>query len=330
MRKLSKILLSSVMLVASAISFATTTYAFVVINKDVDVEEFDFNLETDSGILLSLDGENFSQNISLDKIKAQIEENTQDKYESILYEGVTLSQTAGKINFDSNGYPILVKDKKIELQEPVGDIKWTHGYQETEANDYLAFDLTFRLVTQGDVQDDHILKFTDITGITGTPANTILNHGFSTTSKEYKSGDSVLINPANAMRMGVVTHKENEENSFVVYENVDENDLGSAAIENGTGKNDKMDNLMYQYHNVLFDFEPFTQAAEDGEAFDTLSEYQENILGEFVYDQATSKYNDIKLTIVIWLEGWDADYIVGVPVESTKLKINLGFETLVK
>ena len=46
--------------------------------------------------------------------------------------------------------------------------------------------------------------------------------------------------------------------------------------------------------------------------------------GKFVYDSTTNSYNTIKLSVMIWLEGWDADYIMGISAQDVNIK--LGFE----
>ena len=80
---------------------------------------------------------------------------------------------------------------------------------------------------------------------------------------------------------------------------------------------------MYNYYNSLHPHEPFTKAAEDGEAFDTINAIANSKVGEFIYKN--NEYSVIKLTLAIWLEGWDADFLAGTPIEATKFKVNLGF-----
>ena len=50
----------------------------------------------------------------------------------------------------------------------------------------------------------------------------------------------------------------------------------------------------------------------------------------FVYDNTSHNYNIIKITIAIWLEGWDADFFRGIPQDASIFDINLGFKLELK
>lgn len=321
MKRLSKLLLGSCMLVATIISCVSATYAFVIINKEVEVEEMDFNLKTDTGLLISLDGQNFYQDITLNQIKNQILENTGVNYEDIKYSGVSLEHDSnGKVVY-KNGIPNMQKDNLVEATTIENDIRYNHTLVDAANSDYIALDFYFRIVNQGDVTTTHELKFNNPTAITGTSTTVEIMNSLTTKEGIKNSGDSITVNPVDSLRLGVVNYNVN---SFIVYEPTI--GLGSAAIDGKLDDNhNPLKNAMYTYYNNLHPFEPFTKAAADGEGFNTLSTFTDNVLGEFVYDTNNAKYNDIKLTIIIWLEGWDADYFMGIPVSATKFSINLSF-----
>jgi hypothetical protein len=70
------------------------------------------------------------------------------------------------------------------------------------------------------------------------------------------------------------------------------------------------------------------EGAEDGEAFNTKSNYgtkdaQGNWNGQRVGSFTTQ--DTLKITVYIWLEGWDVDYLIGTTVEGAKLKCGLEF-----
>ena len=159
MSKKTKILFGSLMTIGTLATTVSTTYAFVVLNDEVKVEEFNFNLETDAGLLISLDGINYSQDITASQIQNVISNNTGVDYNNAKYKGVTLSQTDGKIDFDSNGYPLFVKDKLIELPTPIGDRYYNHGYQNASNNDYIMFDLYFK---EGETGEKALVFFTNV------------------------------------------------------------------------------------------------------------------------------------------------------------------------
>jgi hypothetical protein len=107
---------------------------------------------------------------------------------------------------------------------------------------------------------------------------------------------------------------------------VDEYDLGSSAIEgaeSGT-KHDKLTNAMYTYYNTINDHVPFEYGATDGNAYATQSSFSNTVLGLFEAD-ADGAYEDIKLTVSVYLEGWDADFFTGIPEEASIMNIYLSF-----
>ncbi len=323
MSKKTKILLGSLMTLGTFATAVSTTYAFVVLNDEVKVEEFNFNLETDAGLLISTDGINFSQDITASQIQNVISNNTGVAYNNAKYKGVTLSQTDGKINFDNNGYPLFVKDKLTELPSPIGDRYYDHGYQAAANNDYIMFDLYFQLTNQGSITAPYSLSFMDITSIKSNgPIDYTLSNVMTTTTGTHASGDTITFDPVNAMRLGLKNH---DTNKFTIYE--PGIGLGSAAIEGSTEDiHNKDKNAMYTYYNSAHPREPFLVAASDGEAFDTISSFTDNPIGEFVYDNTSHTYNIIKITIAIWLEGWDADFFRGIPQDASIFDINLGFK----
>lgn len=327
MSKKTKLLLGSLMTLGTLATAVSTTYAFVVLNDEVKVEEFNFNLETDAGLLISLDGINYYQDITASQIQNVISNNTGVAYNNAKYKGVTLSQTNGKINFDNNGYPLFVKDKLIELPTPIGDRHYYHGYQNAQNNDYIMFDLYFQITNQGSITSPYTLSFMDITSIKSNgPIDFTLSNVMTTKTGTHVSKDVITFDPVDAMRLGLKNHNTN---TFTIYE--PEIGLGSAAIEGSLDENhDKNKNAMYTYYNSGHPREPFLEAATDGEAFDTISSFTDNPIGEFVYDNTSHTYNNIKLTIAIWLEGWDADFFRGIPQDASIFNINLGFKLELK
>jgi len=327
MGKMRKILVGSLMTCATIATLASTTYAFVVLNDEVKVEEFNFNLETDAGLLISVDGVNFSQDITASQIQDVIKNNTGVEYANTKYQGVTLSQTNGLIDFDSNGYPIFVKDKLDALATPDGDRYYEHSYQEALSNDYLMFDLYFQVTNQGSITSPYTLSFMDTTSIKSKgEINHTISNFMTSTLGSHVSGDTITFDPVDAMRLAVKNHTAD---SFTIYE--PEVGLGSAAIE-GRSEDiyNKDKNAMYTYYNSSHPREPFITAAEDGEAFNTISSFTNDPIGEFVYDNNSSQYNVIKLSIAIWLEGWDADFFRGIPHDASIFDINLGFKLQLK
>lgn len=107
--------------------------------------------------------------------------------------------------------------------------------------------------------------------------------------------------------------------------------LGSYAVKGNTD-GDAVDtfnrnpnlNAMYTYYNSLFPLAPFVDGVEDNGQLNTKHEYTNTVLGKFTYDSNTNDYNIVKMSVMVWLEGWDADYFAGISDASVGVK--LGFE----
>ena len=228
-----------------------------------------------------------------------------------------------------------------------------------ENNGYIKFDLYLKSRSTYEVKKNFTLKMnndTNITSVTeeGTNLNKVrLSNKLTTreyteengevtyldTYKEYEPGDYVYVDISNAIRLGVYNVDQDENNNFTkynnfnIYEMTNKYDLGSACLElaDYTGK-DKYNpdlNAMYTYYNNYFVKYPLNPGGKDGEAFKTKT--KEELLvdefGKFEFNNTNNDYNVIKLEIYIWLEGWDADYFVGIP-EKTKIRVDLGFEII--
>lgn len=337
-----KLILSIGTATMTAACLTTSTYAWFARNGDAIVEEMDLNLETGSGLLVSLDGINFSQDITFEMIKAKIEENTGQEYENIKYKPVTLKHDDnGKIIYDNDTkYPNFLKDKL----EKVNDEKYKHVFEDAQVGDYLQFDLWFRLESNDQRSGNWDLFFSEErsdngekTGILGKETTTKLSNKMTTLDHEYISGDTVTFNPADSMRMGVRSN-----DYFRIYE--PEVGLGSAAIPGADpdGEHSFTKNAMISYYNNLYPKAPFIEGEfvdmynETYEGFHTIrnngteSCYTLERLHKFDYtNDIENHYEDLKLTFVMWLEGWDADYFDGINstdgYNPSKFKVNLSF-----
>lgn len=405
-----KLILSGCMLFATAISLVSTTFAFVTLQKEANVSEFGFSIENQEGLLISLDGKNFYQDLSYSQITKAIEayanaglESTDPNYvpyDKLTYSGVTLNSTdlAGEtvkgVKFNSYKYKLggegaeisdfkasFLKDTLVPGTDPSGenDIYWEHSFVEADSKDYVYFDLWFKVATNGSEKSKYNLKFTDRTEITGTDSVVKVQTGLTTTGIEdsrsgdrpqlaptdpivpyvrgqYLANDEITVNPANAMRLAVVMPKstsvEDQANPRDAFINVYEPNLGlgSVAVEGmvaaptdydaanysedshyaysydlANDYNPYLDpakNAMYTNNNLTHPLSPFANALEMHEGIKTRKYFTSDVLGTF--DGTTGEYATIKLSIAIWLEGWDADYLMGV--STSDLKVKLGFE----
>ena len=363
MRGLRKLILSILSLSFTLVSLITSTFAFVVMSSNVEVSA-EFNIEGYEGLGISLDGNEFTQDITSEALKTKVAGSV-DAYNALSFRGVTPKQdNSGKIEYVSNeakfNYDIvsnLDSNGNIE-KDSSNNVVYHHEFKDAVKNqDYLQFDLYFTALNSKDTNKSYDLFLvsekpnkigTSVTGHSSevellaslnTPAtidtrtgnrNSGPYQGTPYVPGEYKAKDKITLDPANAMRIGVTSTLHQKLN---IYETPNSKDLGSSAIEGRTDDRHNKDlNAMYTYYNSWNILYPFTSAAADGEAFNTSDDYEKDAngdtysLGVLSYISSLSGYNVIKVTLYIWLEGWDADYFLGVPVSARDLNINLVLE----
>ncbi len=402
-------------------SFVTTTFAFVTLNTEATVSGFTFNITDQKGLLLSVDGDTFYQDIDSDLIKATILKNQnygldpnvanyKTNFSQISFEGITLGGkaqatdplTAGiyseEYEYKIGNYIVPIKDKKATFvkdslykysSQDLDDIDastdpqytaeykakmrendnfYGHAYKEAGWQDYVFFDLWAMVADDTQSGKDFDLKFSSRTEITGKEEEVTLLNNMTTTGAEdlrtgsrtdgrayvngqYVAQDTIKVNPADAMRLGVVT-LDNSINAQNIGENNGERDtnvtnlkvnvfevnqgLGSYAVAGQTdttaqdykaARNPEL-NAMYTYYNSLFPLSPFTKGVDDNGQLNTKSTYTDTVLGTFTYNNTTKGYNVVKLSVMVWLEGWDADYFAGI--KDATVAVKLGFEIVEK
>ena len=405
-------------------SFVTTTFAFVTLNTEATVSGFTFNITDQKGLLLSVDGDTFYQDIDSKLIRDTIlknqnyglvdtDANYKQNFSQISFEGITLG---GKLataqatdpllagiyseeyEYKIGNYIVPIKDKKASFVkdslykysqddkdaiDASNDAQYTneyktrmkendnfygHAYQKAGWQDYVFFDLWAMVADDTQSGKDFELKFSSRTTITGEAQEVTLLNDMTTTGVEdersgnrtdgrayvngkYVAQDKISVNPADAMRLGVVT-LDDSINAQNIGANTGERDtnvtnlavnvfevnsgLGSYAV---AGQTDTTDpdyvaarnpelNAMYTYYNSLFPLSPFTKGVENNGQLNTKSTYTDTVLGTFTYNNTTKGYNVVKLSVMVWLEGWDADYFAGIKDASVAVK--LGFEIVEK
>lgn len=318
------------------ITLTSTTYAFIVLNDEAKISEVDFEIESQDGLLLSLDGKNFYQDLSYDMIaKAIIEAqggtyttDTDNVLDGFALSGVSLKSAGADIDVTS-GKPSFVKDTLVEGTDPKGinDVWYVHEYAEADKNSYITFDIWAKVMTNSTKEEnmkDYELFFSPRTAITGEGHEVTLTNSLVAGAQEYASGEVITVNPVDAMRIAVFNHESKATTVFEPYKG-----LGSSAVEGGQGLNNPLENAMYTYYNSTHPLSPFTSAAEANAQFNTVEDLTSATLGAFEYTSSAKEdlndnYEVVKLTVMIYLDGWDADYFMGI--NTTNLKVKLGFE----
>ena len=324
-----KLMLSMLMLVLTIVTATSTTYAWFSKNRNAWVDDFELEIENVEGMLISTDGVNFSSSVSNEELIKAIVAKKKGVAISELNLN-TLKEDFQAIHLSSVTTSDLKEFKTIDKSNVVNGY-----YQLTEApkNSYLEFDLYFRIVsnigqTTADVQT---LSIASDSVIESEAKAVNLVNSLNAGGVVYASGGSIAVNPANAMRLGIKVHDSEEE--AIIYEpNLG---LGSYAIEGFTNEEDedyqiKYDptkNAMLTYFNNLNENKLAPLSSVGSEIYTNAKTFDDGtVISKFVANSEKTKYNDIHITVSLWLEGYDADYFVGVSVKN--IKIFLNFEKL--
>ena len=157
----------------------------------------------------------------------------------------------------------------------------------------------------------------------------------NTIDKSYNPGDEIKVNCKNAIRLGLnrLEQAGKEDNQIFIFE--PHEGLGSYALKdylNTTDSNyykyDPNKNAMFTYFNKLN--EAVLEPLENN--FDYVNgTYKNNLkddvsLGKIVPNENKISYEPLKFTLSIWLEGYDADYIIGMKNNSVKIYLNFYVE----
>lgn len=315
--KALKVILSSTAALACALSLSASTFAYVLIGNSVTVEDFQFNIEHEEGLLVSLTESDFSQDITSDMLKEHIAGSVAN-FDALTFQGVTPKMEAAKISYLNNDV--------LFQYDSVNRATHTHSFEDAIKNkDYIQFDLYFKVVSGSANSTGYKLVFGEDTQINPNVSFPTIRHSFTAGSQSFEYGQQVTQNVANAVRVGVFNEKETKK--FNIFEVTDSNDLGTTAIEGRTDEHDPSKNVMYNYYNVVHNLEPFTQAAPDGEAYDTIDHYGTGS-GDTWSGQELATFDEngvAKITVYLWLEGWDADFLIDTSLAGSKVSATLEF-----
>ncbi len=233
---------------------------------------------------------------------------------------------------------------------------WAMVADDTQSGKNYSLKLSDKTVITGKEQTVTVLNKMTTPADVDLRTATTRNDGTTIVKGSYVAQDKITVNPANAMRLGITTLEGSTNstnvdttqtemtavsgdisvNVFEVPTNTDTcKNLGSYAVAGVTDtttdakyRNPAL-NAMYTYYNSLFPLSPFVSGVEDNGQLASIDKYTETELGVFTYDDTkTTKYNIIKLSVMVWLEGWDADYFAGI--SNAEVGVKLGFEIVEK
>lgn len=336
---LKKFILGITALSLTTVCLVSTTFAWFAKNANAWTDQFEVELHINEGLQISVDGENFYDSldksqvlkaIALRKYNELHNDNTKlykdlTEEEINQYSKIVLSPVSPDENYNFHGFytdSFQAEDIRDFLKD--GEFKPVNLTQMGYNNCYVEFDLYFRAIAStNDPRDLYYLRFTqnidtnlDESYAKSTESTVKLSNSLNiipdkdlrenpTTKGLYQTGDTIKINPENAVRIATVT--DTNENVFEPNEG-----YGSSAY-----KNCPTDDLLHNpVVNPMVTY--FNNSHNLGNLY--LENYENRVITKNtmygndlgVFKRADGKYNDIKMRVYIWLDGYDADYLEGV------------------
>ncbi|MCR5232074.1 MAG: hypothetical protein K6B64_05445 [Acholeplasmatales bacterium] len=353
-----KLILSVASLAATTICLTSTTYAWFAKNANAWTEDFTVKIHTFEGLQISVDGTHFYDSIDRNQMLRAIalsrynleNDNAPKTYSELTdaevtsYSQTALAPVSPDNKFDFYGFG-TVDNPKENWDDRIINGLYTpiNLTAEKTAKSYIQFDLYFRAIpSSNDPKDVYDLVFVDETYaaekevsmsyVEALPSEVALNNKLNVpVSKDtrtgdnivpglYVSGDTISINPKDAMRIGVRGTEGD-----LIYE-INEG-LGSSAYNNyptteaDFDLHDPNQNPMVTYFNnshtkgdlYIKDYSEYVETIKNFNDLNVLGKFNKNDQGE---------YNDVKITVYLWLDGYDADYLEGVNTESVHFYLN--------
>ncbi len=350
-----KLILLVVMFGATIVTLTSTTFAWFATNRNAWLEKFELNIESPKSLLISSDGENFGTTVTASQLRKAIgkrllgdaedvtEAKINEEFEKIALRSVT-SIDLKDFRTVSNKDIITEYDDNHKITGQYYDLIPATKY------DFLQFDLWFRIDTAS-ADKDYDLQFVDddyannasegeytegskiegrendvylynglyTTGLEDTRTGT-RRDGTSYTKGEYIAGDTIKVDTTDALRLGVL-HDDGVTSS--IFE--PSIGLGSYAIDGQTEANyNPSKNAMFTYFNNIHEarLKPIKGSEELVNKYKNTYKSLGEAVSFGVFARENGQYNDIKLTVSLWLEGMDADYISGVYDRSVSMFLN--------
>lgn len=343
-----KIFLAGLTVLLLLITTVSTTFAWFSLNDAAWIDDFDLEIQSEDNLLIKHKTIDYKQSLTnKDIVDAINNERTIDKIESL--KDISLSSV-----HSSDGV-------KFYQLEPAYDEmnRKTVSLVKANLNSYLSFSLSFRIETnnnEGEVHPVYKLKISQNEEVGGVKKTSFTSENQTiklvnklvTLNGEMKMDEKITVNPVNALRLSIKSDNSANQSQVhdYIYEITDQNDLGSYAcydeVLNELNLNDDSYkkyshsvNAAYTYYNkinnnILSPLGYYEQESDKQQALDYVSNLLGKIkydfndsIGRFVYDQQTKEYNEVSINFAIWLEGFDADNLIGL--DTSKIKCLLSF-----
>lgn len=332
---IKRIVFSFIMLFVTAITLVSSTFAWFASNREAWTDEFDLEIQNTDSLLISVDGKNFRSSIPNDLLKKAIVAKAMkvdvdnitltDDYVSSIFKDMALKSvtTSDLETFKAiNENTIFAVDDVYELVD-------------AQRFDYITFDLWFKVASSTSkadkkydikfVSDEYALNNNTVTSyVTCKDSVVKLHNKLTSTDKTYQSEETITLNSRDAIRIGVI-HDDGQKTIYEPYAGV-----GSYALANDLEDiYNPSKNAMLTYFNNIHEAKLEPLASDHDIYKGTEKDFNGEIsFGQVVPNADGTDYVPIKITVSVWLEGFDADYIIGISNTSFKMMFNFCMEEI--
>jgi len=281
MKSTKKLLMATLMLVVAFVAASSATFAWFTMRQEATVSDINLQAATyGEDLQISLTGETdkFGFNVTLPAIYGQLNPVTFDKT-------------------DKAFYTLEVDEETFKFKQVVTTDNVMDGVLGTPVDGYLEFDLWFRT--------------------TNTEVNTLnfdVSSVFTTTDEE----EAEVLDTLRVMFIPTTSesgYADFTDPTTLIFENATDNNTGTY----GTGDYFVQDNKFIAadaFKNTGFLSEAAGEFVLDGDAyqldetFTTSSQYTSTLApeeGNVLRISALTAGTDLRVRVVIWIEGWDGD-----------------------
>lgn len=321
-----KIVLASCAVLMLLLTTVSTTFAWFSLNESAWLEGMELEVNNMDNLLITSDYDTdtakmkFKQYLTAEDIVAAINQKRDDSNKITGLSDIKLAPvtTTNGVDFSQTVVSYDAMNKQ------------TLGFETADLNSYISMRISFIVENNGTDKPDFDLVFaiedddvTDIAKTTFAAADqtiTLVND-LVNGDTAMKPEENLVVNPVNALRMAVTNISDNVVHIYNIGKSTKTNanagkNLGDLADSANADKN-----AMFTYYNNINN----ADLPVMGDMDSSVVEHDEldQVLGTFTTVTDT-QYTVVTLDIVIWIEGYDADSIIGLDTTAITMLLTFG------
>lgn len=321
-----KIVLASCAVLMLLLTTVSTTFAWFSLNESAWLEGMELEVNNMDNLLITSDYDTdtakmkFKQYLTAEDIVAAINQKRDDSNKITGLSDIKLAPvtTTNGVDFSQTVVSYDAMNKQ------------TLGFETADLNSYISMRISFIVENNGTDKPDFDLVFaiedddvTDIAKTTFAAADqtiTLVND-LVNGDTAMKPEENLVVNPVNALRMAVTNISDNVVHIYNIGKSTKTNanagkNLGDLADAANADKN-----AMFTYYNNINNADLPVMGDMDSSVVQ--HDELDQVLGTFTTVTDT-QYTVVTLDIVIWIEGYDADSIIGLDTTAITMLLTFG------